>query len=331
MKRANYLTFHAEIKRNPAGYILSDEENVWSSAIVARESADETEASDEGDPGVARQWTYNPFEVEPALFMIFAEILPRDMSYDEIQNSLRRPDSHPGQQLTRSLLDFVNRYGIPRLYESVWGIPSEARVYNLVWSAVEMGLALELHREVQAGDQETVSSLVSRGEDGRTYVSYRGWEFNLTDEPQSLPKRLSEHAMLVRSRGSVGFTMATIEALIDRGAKTQLEFWQPTPDALALRLRAEDLLSAMWLQLAVAIAADKRYRRCECCDKPFELQRRVQGRKGRADKRFCSVNCRIKNHKRQQRRAIKMYQEGEDLPAISEATGVDEETLRRWL
>jgi hypothetical protein len=61
----------------------------------------------------------------------------------------------------------------------------------------------------------------------------------------------------------------------------------------ALMIRPRDLLAAMWLQLALAIAANVGLRYCELCAKPFEFG---TGTGRRSSARFCSDNCRKVAH-----------------------------------
>lgn len=96
---------------------------------------------------------------------------------------------------------------------------------------------------------------------------------------------------------------------------------------VGLRIRVVDLIDAMNLQLAASIVEHKRYRTCEQCDKPFEVTPQVN----RADRLFCSDNCRVKSYQRRKKQAIAQRQQGKTLRDIVKATGSDLETVKRWV
>jgi transposase len=51
----------------------------------------------------------------------------------------------------------------------------------------------------------------------------------------------------------------------------------------------------------------------------------------RADRVFCSDNCRVKAYQRRKKQAIALRQQGESLRAIVKATGSDMESVKRWV
>jgi hypothetical protein len=66
--------------------------------------------------------------------------------------------------------------------------------------------------------------------------------------------------------------------------------WDDT-GRLALHHVPADLLSAMWLQFALAVDGDRQYTQCEDCRKWFAVATPGAGRK---DKQFCSSACRAR-------------------------------------
>jgi len=58
-------------------------------------------------------------------------------------------------------------------------------------------------------------------------------------------------------------------------------------DAHQLMLVPDCLLSAMWLQLALAVHERKKFRRCSWCGKPFQAVRKQLS----AERVFCSASC----------------------------------------
>jgi hypothetical protein len=96
---------------------------------------------------------------------------------------------------------------------------------------------------------------------------------------------------------------------------------------ISLRTQVYSLLDAMKLQLVISIAEHKRYRTCEQCQKPFEVTPRVN----RADRIYCSDNCRVKAYQRRRKQAIELRSTGRTLRDIAKATGSDVQTIKQWL
>lgn len=63
----------------------------------------------------------------------------------------------------------------------------------------------------------------------------------------------------------------------------------------------KDLLSAMWLQLALAIEGNHKYRKCAVCKKPFQVGVSERGK----PKTFCSDACRSKDYRQKKKAAAK--------------------------
>lgn len=100
-----------------------------------------------------------------------------------------------------------------------------------------------------------------------------------------------------------------------------------TDEGVNLQVVVECLHDVMKLQLAMAVIEEKRYRDCDFCGKPFELTPQIN----RADKLFCSDNCRVKTYQRKKKRAIAMREQGQSLRSIVGETGSDLETVKGWV
>jgi predicted nucleic acid-binding Zn ribbon protein len=96
---------------------------------------------------------------------------------------------------------------------------------------------------------------------------------------------------------------------------------------IRFKARAHTLLDAMKLQLAEAIVLAKSYRDCEHCGKPFEVTPQVN----RADRVYCSDNCRVKAYQRRRKQAIKMREDGDTLREIAKVLGSDMSTIKKWV
>jgi hypothetical protein len=98
----------------------------------------------------------------------------------------------------------------------------------------------------------------------------------------------------------------------------------PRTGKLALQVVPENLLGAMWLQLAEAIGGGKQFRQCDRCGAWFEVS-------GRVDRKLCSDACRSAAYRARQERARQLAAEGKGLSAIARELGSDVKTVRRWV
>jgi hypothetical protein len=104
---------------------------------------------------------------------------------------------------------------------------------------------------------------------------------------------------------------------------------EPDWNGKRLRLRpiVINLLDVMRIQLASAFEGHKQYRDCDLCGKPFELAPQIN----RADKVFCSANCRVKAYQRRKKQVIELRKQGDSLRAIVKESGSELETVKKWI
>lgn len=89
------------------------------------------------------------------------------------------------------------------------------------------------------------------------------------------------------------------------------------------------LISAMWLQLALAVAGEKEFVACKFCRRLFEKSTDQTG--FRSHREFCSGACKTKDYRKRKRTALRLAKSGESQSAIAEKTGTDKATVRGWL
>lgn len=94
-----------------------------------------------------------------------------------------------------------------------------------------------------------------------------------------------------------------------------------------LRFQVQDLLHAMWFQFALAVDEGTKYRRCEVCNKPFE----VSPEANRSDRRTCSNACRFKAYRNRIKKAREMRADGRTLRKIAKELGSDMKTIKGWV
>ncbi len=98
-------------------------------------------------------------------------------------------------------------------------------------------------------------------------------------------------------------------------------------DTFGFRLRAEDLVVAIWAQLAMAIIDSKEYTTCKVCGKPFEVSPEV----ARTNREYCGTPCRLKAYRGRQREAKRLSKRGKSLKDIAAQLESDVKTVRGWI
>lgn len=178
----------------------------------------------------------------------------------------------------KAIKGFAGKYGSLRRVES--------SVKEWRDEITQMQEAVWLWRSVTDENTRKLGDVVHWSNGG---VSYKPLKFDIPNEDSSLygfrrgeiikPSKLFL-SILVNNK------IKNVKARL-----TQTDIKGPTHDLLGpwkLAMIPDSLLSAMWFQLARAIAENKLYRDCSWCNTPFEI---ATG-KGRSDKQYCSDKCR---------------------------------------
>jgi hypothetical protein len=98
---------------------------------------------------------------------------------------------------------------------------------------------------------------------------------------------------------------------------------------LVMQIVPNSLLTAMWLQLAHAIAGSKQYRACKECAGWFEISGDDDGRTAR--RLFCSDPCKSRDYRRRKERVVALKAAGRTPKQIAGETDTDLETVQKWL
>lgn len=91
-------------------------------------------------------------------------------------------------------------------------------------------------------------------------------------------------------------------------------------------VHASNLLHALWIQFAAAVALNARVRRCSGCKGWIENSLSFK----RSHAQFCNETCRLRAYKQRKRDAYEMHAAGHSCQFISEGTGIPLATLKRW-
>gem|GEM_PF-6542183 len=94
-----------------------------------------------------------------------------------------------------------------------------------------------------------------------------------------------------------------------------------------LAIVPRSLRDAIWLQFALAVLENKKYRACEVCGKSFEVSPQV----ARTTRTLCSSACKQKAHRQRRDQALKLAQEGLAAREIARRVGSQLTTVQNWL
>ena len=89
----------------------------------------------------------------------------------------------------------------------------------------------------------------------------------------------------------------------------------------------ETLRDVMWLQLADAIARERRYRQCEVCGKWFEIAPDV----ARTSRMYCATACKLRAYRARQKRARQLRARGTSLREIARELDTSVQTVKGWV
>lgn len=244
---------------------------------------------------------YNPFEQEPSLFLVFADLNP---TFDEV-------------------VGFANKYGC---------IASE-------WAAwkpeiLTMRASVELWQAILAKDERTLTRHVVWEREpplGPEFVSPLQdlvEPVDAEDGPALPPKNFGKIGSW-----QWGDVIGPATHLLDKVFECKIR-WNRAQmvtrrknGQLTFQVELRELLDVLWIQFASAVSASQAYRRCKLCNRPFELSPDVN----RADRMYCSDTCRVKHYQRRQAKARKLRQEGRNLREIAVEVDSNVKTIKRWL
>jgi len=299
------FTFVASILVNASGYEWFDSGDFSIGGFGEREPSKRASAqrrlgpviADDGEP---RQRIYDPFKTNSAMFLVLAET--------EITEA--------------AILVFANRHG------PLWDnrhMPVDPSFLD--WQDAIIGLndAVAIWRAIEHKDSQALGQYIEWRRGKLIFKSQLAEPFERDGTETSSLERQHAADLKAYTRGDlVGPATALLDFAIAKGSFTT---FSPRRRAgkLSLEMDAGNLLSAAWVQFAIAVAGSKQFGHCEHCGKPFEQD------SARIDKAYCSSNCRVKAHLRRKKKAIQLRGEGKGLREISRITGADVSTIRKWI
>lgn len=284
--------------------------------LVAAETRDWTIGRSLVELPSSRAQVYEPLQDHPALCRIFADTDPSESG----------------------ILVFANRYGPLGIQSFV--LPPKAKDAStavlgeplLGWMGQlgAMKLAIELWDMVRTGDLGFLSRRVQWKDSA--IGSYRQVDFIWNDREELIASADSSQEWLHRFRA--GDVIQPARVMLHRFVNRELAKRNIAPQLLidpsnwdsVYRVVPENLISALWLQLAHVISEKRNHRQCRTCRGWFEVARGH----ARADKVFCSPACRTKFH-RLRESARQLKKQGKQSTQIAKLLGVGIDTVTEWL
>jgi hypothetical protein len=211
----------------------------------------------------------------------------------------------------------------PRIYgESLvdWYAEIEAlREQVDVWDLVRHRDLQELARRVRWRD-----NLPPPGEE-RLVTVYPG---SYPVDPRS--ERLGGERDAFDPADIIGPALASIQVnvnqhLSDRVAPRLLSI--PRLGEMRVFLVPNDLLGALWLQFALALAGEKDHQQCARCGTWFE----ISPERSRPDRVFCSTACRSKAYRRRKELARELHAAGKSFKEIAAELGSKAQQVKKWV
>jgi endogenous inhibitor of DNA gyrase (YacG/DUF329 family) len=108
-----------------------------------------------------------------------------------------------------------------------------------------------------------------------------------------------------------------------------LLLWNTDTGTQVIRIAPKNLLGAMWLQFARAVAGEASYRPCKACGKWITISTENHGY--RKNREFCSAACRQKDHRARVKEARQLRAEGRTAREIAKHFDTTTRTIKNWL
>jgi hypothetical protein len=105
--------------------------------------------------------------------------------------------------------------------------------------------------------------------------------------------------------------------------------WSTDTGKQVIRIVPNNLLGALWLQFARAVAGEASYRQCRACGKWITISTEEHGH--RKHRVFCSAACRQRDHRAKVAEAHRLQAEGRTVRQIARHFDTTTHTIKNWL
>jgi predicted nucleic acid-binding Zn ribbon protein len=99
--------------------------------------------------------------------------------------------------------------------------------------------------------------------------------------------------------------------------------------AYTLTIAPQSLVGCLWWQFSRLVAGQSELVACAVCGRAIEHS--AEGEGSRADRRFCSNACKLKNHRQRVKQAKELKAEGKSVAQIAKKLDAEPDTIRGWL
>jgi hypothetical protein len=284
---------------------------------------------------------YAPLRDKPALFRTFADT----------------PVTMEG------VLEFANRYGMlggvhadPQRQEGQSGFIGAVVFESITAWAQQILLmrqAVALADIAAAGDSETLRNLFFWDTDALIYNPWPSWFLpdwrtrkteNVPDGAEWLKTAgldVANPVVVMRESWNrnyfrqltvdpVGAAVLAVGIIVNnelRGAVSPRLAVDLKTGKQTLRYLPENLISALWFQIADAVSMAKRFQRCKWCQEWFEIPLRG----ARISRVYCSNSCRTRAYRERVGVAKRLREQGKSVKEIAVALATDVKTVKHWL
>lgn len=249
--------------------------------------------------------TYRPLKSKPALFRTFASLPDREEAFATFAGSygdLYDPDYLVRDGRVLSSDDGLDEgQGFDGLGNtlSVWRAHRRLLAFALrLWDALSEGRARDVigtdlvltptPRDTEGSARQP--SLKIQGRIGKMLV-------DLGAHPSAIPSLGGEYGWLAyASKASspeamVQAALATLITEMCGSVDVAMEVRSAQPGGLRLTFEVSSLIGAMWLQFALAVDGNRRFRCCPECGEWWDVT------EARSDRQTCSDRCRKRRHR----------------------------------
>jgi hypothetical protein len=231
----------------------------------------------------------HPFRDHPGLFRTFVDVRPEPDSVIEFANQFgslgvtNQEFSSPGGETEDAVVAPRHKLGEPlrswrrelvemREWVELWEATQNDRTWDLgkriIWTGRDQVYYRRKYRLGLSVDPDTLTLIASRSEDTDTFRRFDPGDLLLPAVTQ--------------------LQRAINERLPKSGTPRLL--WDDAWTGLSILPIPRDLIDCLWVQFALAVASDARFRRCQQCKRWFPED-------GRSDRVFCSDACRAKAYR----------------------------------
>jgi len=187
---------------------------------------------------------------------------------------------------------------------------------------------VELMDLIRSKDVTGLSRFITWSEDGQD-AKYRG----IKDAFKTITSAQlnANPASPTRTPDVIRPAMWAIQTQINLRLKNYVSkpklLWDSQVRRLTVRIIPENLISAIWLQIALAVEGNKDYRQCSQCQRWFE----VGGDHVREDAKYCQQSCRSKAYRERQKKARELAKSGMKPREIAEQLDSDIKAVKGWI